>query len=108
MVSGLSGAVFGVSAIIGPIIGGAFTSSDFFTWRWCFYINLPIGLAAMAVIVMFLHTPDAEGARLPMAEKLRQLDFPGTILVVSGVACFILALHWGGSEYAVSKDCRWL
>ncbi|KAF4188550.1 hypothetical protein CNMCM7927_001245 [Aspergillus lentulus] len=97
-IQGMFGALMGVSSIVGPLIGGGFTSNV--TWRWCFYINLPVGGVAMLVILVFLKIPDQPTAQAPLSEKIKQLDFPGTILLVPGTVCLLLALQWGGQTYA--------
>ena len=99
-IQGMFGAVFGIASILGPLVGGAFTSNV--TWRWCFYVNLPIGGVAMVVIAVFLKVPDREATKLPLADKIRQLDLLGTCILVPGVVCLLLALQWGGPEYPVS------
>ncbi|KAK4120293.1 MFS general substrate transporter [Parathielavia appendiculata] len=96
-IQGMFGAVFGLSAIIGPLIGGAFTSNV--TWRWCFYINLPIGALTMLVIALFLKVPDRDTTKLPLRAKILQLDLVGTAVFVPGVVCLLLALQWGGPTY---------
>lgn len=98
---GMFGALFGIASIVGPLIGGAFTSSSA-TWRWCFYINLPCGAVAMAVIAFCLKVPDRDTTKLPWTQKIAQLDIPGTTVLIPGVVCFLLALQWGGNTYAVS------
>ncbi|KAI0454534.1 major facilitator superfamily domain-containing protein [Xylaria acuta] len=95
---GLAGAVFGVSSILGPLVGGAFTSNV--TWRWCFYINLPFGGVALAIIILLLRIPDREETKLPTKAKLSQLDAAGTIALIPAVISILLALEWGGLTYA--------
>ena len=97
---GLFGAVFGIASIVGPLVGGAFTSN--ITWRWCFYINLPIGGVAMVVIASCLKVPHRDTTTIPWTEKLVQLDILGTAVLIPGVVCLLLALQWGGQTYAVS------
>lgn len=96
-VQGIMGGVMGLATVVGPVIGGAFTSNV--TWRWCFYINLPFGGLAMAAI-FFLEVLNQD-KKLPWSQKLAQLDAPGTALLVPGVVCLLLALQWGGQMYAV-------
>ncbi|OCT45375.1 putative HC-toxin efflux carrier TOXA [Cladophialophora carrionii] len=95
---GLLGAVFGVASVAGPLLGGVFTTKV--TWRWCFYINLPIG----AIVLAFLYfavadVPPALG-ELPFREKLSRIDIPGTLVFIPCIVCLLLALQWGGQQYA--------
>jgi MFS family permease len=97
--SGLLGAVFGIAIIMGPLIGGALTSNT--TWRWCFYINLPIGGVVMIVRAFTIKVPNSKTITLSTKEKLLQLDPVGIVCLVPGVICLVLALQWGGQQYAV-------
>ena len=90
---GLFGAVFGFSSVAGPLLGGFFT--DRLTWRWVFYINLPIGIVALYVTSVVLH--------LPKKRRQHVIDYLGTILLGIGVTAIILVTTWGGNEHAWSS-----
>jgi EmrB/QacA subfamily drug resistance transporter len=87
---GLIGAVFAVASVAGPLLGGFFVEA--LSWRWVFYINLPIGLLAVLVVVfrLHLHTPSQRHA----------IDFLGAGLLTGGVTSLILFTTWGGNQYA--------
>lgn len=95
---GVMSGVFGIAAIIGPFIGGAIIGST--TWRWCFGINLPLGFLTVVICAFLVQTPgEIEMVSTPLPQKLRKLDVPGTVLLVAGLVCFLMALQWGGSTY---------
>ncbi|KAE8449139.1 hypothetical protein EG329_008523 [Mollisiaceae sp. DMI_Dod_QoI] len=96
----LFAATVGVASILGPVLGGVLTSNA--SWRWCFYINLPIGGITIPVIIFCLKTPSPCTTKSTLMEQLAKLDPLGTLCFVPSVICLVLALQWGGSTYAWS------
>jgi MFS family permease len=91
----LVGMDFSIASVAGPLLGGVFTEK--LSWRWCFWINLPIGGASLAVVLFFFKVPSTMApAKASLREKLLQMDFQGTVLVLSSLVCYMLALEEGG------------
>ncbi|KAK3317570.1 MFS gliotoxin efflux transporter glia [Cercophora scortea] len=87
--------IFMISTILGPIVGGAFTSGV--TWRWCFWINLPLGGPVILLLLLFLKVPKhIKPTTATWKEIILQLDIPGFGLMLASVICLTLALQWGG------------
>lgn len=88
---GMMAAVMAVAMIGGPLVGGSIT--DHWGWRWSFYINLPLGAVALAMITIVLHLPRKEKAT-------RNVDYLGAALLTVGITAIVLVTTWGGTEYA--------
>jgi EmrB/QacA subfamily drug resistance transporter len=86
---GYFGAVFGLTSVAGPLLGGVFTQDV--SWRWVFYINIPIGIVALFAIASVLH--------IPVKRTEHAIDYLGTALLSAAVTGLILLTTWGGSTY---------
>lgn len=90
---GAFGAVFGISSVIGPLLGGFLTQA--ISWRSIFYINIPIGIIALILIKKNLHNPESK--------RKHKLDYLGSLLIALFTATLLLVTVWGGNEYPWSS-----
>ncbi|KAG7115539.1 MFS-type transporter VdtG like protein [Verticillium longisporum] len=101
MFQGVFGMVFGVAAVIGPLVGGAFAGNA--TWRWCFYMNLPIGGVAFIFLFFMLQAPQKPSKPVSLTKHITRLDPLGSFFFIPSIVALLLALQWGGATYAWSN-----
>ncbi len=87
---GLFTGTFALSSVAGPLLGGVITQT--LSWRWVFYVNLPVGIMALAMIAM--------GLRRPPGGTRRAVDYAGTLLLAGATTALLLLLAWGGNEFS--------
>ena len=89
--SGIMGAVFAVSSVAGPLLGGFFTEGP--GWRWAFWMNVPLGILAIVSAIKFIHLPKR-------VQVKPRLDYAGMVLIAIASTCIVLTTTWAGSTYA--------
>ena len=87
------GASFGLASIVGPAAGGFIT--EHFTWRWLFFVNLPIAALTLVVIALYMHVPNER--------RKHAIDVWGSVTLSTGITCALLATVWGGAQYPWSS-----
>ncbi|KAL2842719.1 major facilitator superfamily domain-containing protein [Aspergillus pseudoustus] len=101
MYNGIFGSIYGIFSIVGPLLGGAFTSHV--TWRWCFYINLPIGGVVIVILALFLQVAPITQSEPNRKTLIQHMDPLGMVTFLPAIVCLLLALQWGGTTYPWSN-----
>ncbi|TEA16144.1 Rubrofusarin-specific efflux pump aurT [Colletotrichum sidae] len=94
---GAAGAVFAIASVVGPVVGGALTT--YASWRWCFWINLPVAAVCIVAIWYLFENPPMPSDKMKLKDKIAKFDVWGNVVLAPACVCLVLALQWGGIKY---------
>ncbi|MCJ1472480.1 hypothetical protein MMC13_001128 [Lambiella insularis] len=97
----------GVASVVGPPLGGIFTDSEKLTWRFCFWINVPLGAIVIIIGWFCFENPDQPPPNLKLKDKLAKMDLIGASLFITSMTCLFIALQRGGTQYPWSNVAAW-
>ncbi|OBT38656.1 hypothetical protein VE00_10760, partial [Pseudogymnoascus sp. WSF 3629] len=104
---GIVTSMYGVASVLGPTLGGLMTDSPRLTWRFCFWVNLPFGAIAVAIVTFVFKPTTVVNTGLSIPQKLAKSGIAGVVILLADMTCLVLALQWGGSVYPWSNPRVW-